>query len=293
MKRVLRTILVGGVLLVLLLVVKNSNAFEYPIKELGGCRDQRECRLFCEIPNHKAACWSWGVYSMKRAVLGESTPEEKLAPLDVTFPIAELGNCENLADCREFCASPSNKYSCRVYGQTHGLTNKQKIIDRAEEELGCTTQAECRAYCEIETNKDTCREFAKKYHLRRVSKARIIEYAKTDLGCDTYESCRIYCADSVHREECRDFAQKIGRSARRIIKTKGDCKTVDECRDFCEELPNECPNFPKTGRFDQKRIDDSLDDGEDETNETDETNQSQDDTVNDDGDEAGDSDLDQ
>ena len=59
--------------------VSAQSRLTYPIADLGYCRDAKECYLYCEIPENKAACWSYGKYKLGSDVLGVTTmsTEEK------------------------------------------------------------------------------------------------------------------------------------------------------------------------------------------------------------------------
>jgi len=87
----IRTLFVIFTLLTLIFWGKQRvSAYEFPIVELGNCRDVRECHLYCEIPSHKAACWSYSVYETV-SVLGDESPETKVSALGITFtPHANL-----------------------------------------------------------------------------------------------------------------------------------------------------------------------------------------------------------
>src|SRR3989338_7073877 len=86
-------------IILVIYVIRSQTAFGYqfPVPELGNCRDQKECFLYCQIPLHKPACWSYGVYATKENVLGETTVEESLSRLGIAFPVPELGNCANFS----------------------------------------------------------------------------------------------------------------------------------------------------------------------------------------------------
>ena len=40
------------------------------------------------------------------------TPEDEAQKHGITFPIAELGNCTNFSDCRNYCEDPVNRDTC-------------------------------------------------------------------------------------------------------------------------------------------------------------------------------------
>lgn len=186
--------------------VSSTSAYQFPIAELGNCRDQKECRIYCEVPDHKPACWSYAVYGVKENVLGIETPETKIALLGIRFPITELGNCENLSECKQYCDQSFNQSACRDFGNKNGLTNKEIIVSKAKEELPCATLDECKQFCEDETNRNQCQMFAKKYLLKKAKPSRT--------------------------------------NSKKILQGLG-CLTREECRKACEKNPSRCPFFPK------------------------------------------------
>ena len=116
-------------------------ATRYPIRDLGNCRNARECRFYCEIPENSPACWSYGKYVMNpdNRVLGETT-------INLTYPIADLGNCTDATNCFVYCNQPQNQGKCLQYAKSHGLVKEgtadsgkeipeAKIIEAAKTEL--------------------------------------------------------------------------------------------------------------------------------------------------------------
>lgn len=238
------------VIIGLLSLTRLVRAYEYPIPELGNCRDQKECHLYCEIPKNHAACWSYSVYGVQQ-VLGDETPEAAAANLGLTFPIAELGNCTTVSACKAYCTITQNQAACRAYGQAHGLTQKERLVERATEELGCTTKEECTTFCQEETNRDACEAFARRYHLKIAVKNRLVEAAKTELGCTTAQECRALCSLPENQSKCAAFAQRMGvvNSKREELveraKEQLGCTSFESCRAFCQEGVNQekCRNF--------------------------------------------------
>lgn len=262
--------------------VHAQGLLQYPIAELGYCRDAKECYLYCEIPEHTPACWSYGTYSLGPNVLGETTDsaedkhiEDEAKSRGVSFPIGELGNCANVSACRAYCEQPTNQQACSTFAKKHGFKNqesstgtvaKQKLLEYARTELGCETVDACRALCE--TDPIRCRQFASRYGEPKEQSrgdergGQLLEHAKTELGCTSIDACRKIC--ETDRERCKEFTQKYASerpdnavkqldSNRReqelktrfpnVPKDKKNCDTEESCRTYCEEHPNECRGF--------------------------------------------------
>ncbi len=237
--------------------VKSASAYSYPIRELGYCRDQKECHTYCEIGEHKPACWSYSVYSNN--VLGESTPEAQVSALGITFPITELGGCRSVAECKSYCTQAQNLQACQTFAENKGLKKQESIIAKAQEELGCQTREECQVFCSQAENKDACEAFAKKFHLKSEVKDKTIEMAKTELGCQTREECYKLCQQPQNLTKCQALSQKLKgnqtQQRERLIeraKQELGCTTFEACKAFCQDEANhdKCRNFGQAVRND-------------------------------------------
>lgn len=195
-----------------------QNAIVYPIPELGDCRDGKECYLYCAIPQNQPACWSYAKFKLGGSVLGENseTPEGKAQRLGITFPIAELGNCANVAQCKAFCENAANHETCMSFARKKGMQKDDANIRQMDEE----------------------------------KKQPLLEKAKTELGCTSVEACKALCEQN--KALCAVFAKKhiinkeVGGTSPNIRMENLGCKTEAECKALCLENPSKCPGFPKT-----------------------------------------------
>lgn len=221
-------------------------AVEYPISELGNCRNQRECHFYCEVPANKAACWSYKVYINAPTVLGDESPETKLAQLGITFPVPELGNCANVSACKAYCSNSANATVCRQFSQSHRQTLNEQLVVRAQEELGCTTQEECKSLCSLEENRSRCTQFAARWKIRNTVQNRLVTQAQSILGCASAQECKTFCLQDENKQKCADFATQMGLQVKQKLMEKVGCTTAEECRKLCEENPNRCPGYPNS-----------------------------------------------
>lgn len=247
-----KIIFISLLLFLSLFVGAKMYAYQFPITQLGDCRDSQECHLYCEVSEHKPACWSYSVYGVKENVLGDEAAETKLSTLGITFPISELGNCVNLSSCKAYCSLTQNLASCQTFAKSHGLTNKEKIVEKAQTELGCNSTTECQAFCDQETNQTACKAFAQKYHLKLQTKNKLIEAAQNQLGCASLTACRQFCALPENQDKCQQFAKQYGldtNSQREQLvataKERLGCTSFEDCREFCQTPENvdQCQNF--------------------------------------------------
>ncbi len=207
-------------------IANAQSRLQYPIAQLGYCRDAKECALYCDIPKNTPACWSYGKYTLGPQVLGATTvsDEEKKSmeaeakKRGISFPIADLGNCTGPVECRNFCEEPSNYQACMAFATKHGFSKepppgvdtkkKEELLGKAKTELGCTSMESCRQTCE--SNPTRCDQFARRHgvYQQPPEKAQLMEKAKTELGCTSMEACRQTCETDPDR--CREFAQRHG-----------------------------------------------------------------------------------
>ena len=246
-----------------------AQAVSYPIKELGDCRNAQECRYYCDTPENKPACWSYGKYILHKDVLGETTKKVTGKP-GIVFPIAELGNCTTARSCKAYCEQKENREACKSFGIRKGLIKqkdkekeKEGILIYAKKELGCRDQNSCRAFCEKTENRTKCEEFAKKRGLGQGQKAEmqkermssgsgIPSALKEKLGCDSKEACEKLCKQNP--EKCQryknDLEKKKMQDARLLEKKKlKTCATERECYQVCREHPEKCPGFLNQQKF--------------------------------------------
>jgi len=221
---------------------KPTNAYQYPIPDLGNCQNQKECHLYCEVPQNQPACWSYRVY--KTAVLGETSTGETLTQLGFTFPIPELGNCANRVECKDYCQDPTNMTACQSFSQNIRQTVNQRLQEKAKEELGCTTKETCRAFCSEEQNKSLCASFGRKWKIKTRVKTAVLNQARTTLGCQTLAECKTMCEDPANKDSCQNFGRAVGLKVRMTLKEKLGCTTNADCRKLCAENPNQCPGYP-------------------------------------------------
>ncbi|MBI3627933.1 MAG: hypothetical protein HY220_04310 [Candidatus Sungbacteria bacterium] len=196
-------------------------------------------------------------------------------PFDIKFPIAELGNCGSMAECKAFCDVAANAEACQSYAESHGLaprrTDNQSKIEEAIKNGGpggCTSKSACGAYCSDAGHRDECLAFAKAHNLIGQDEIQKIEKFKSKLdaqrigpgGCRGETACRAYCNDPAHADACLSFAEQNGlmdaseiQRAKKFIEliktgeTPGGCKSKEECMPYCQDPAHqdECIQFAK------------------------------------------------
>lgn len=210
----------------------------------------------------------------------KKSAEELIQETSIQYPIVELGNCKDQADCKLYCAKQENMIACATYGEKYGLISKEDLaktkefadILKGEGPGGCKAPDECKNYCGDISRINECVSFAQKHNLipqdqlqeaQKIMKA-LNEGAKLPGGCKDKNSCENYCKNIGNTEECLLFAEKAGfvspaevEQARKVLpfinrgETPGKCKTKQECESYCsgENNTTECVNFAEKAGF--------------------------------------------
>lgn len=159
-------------------------------------------------------------------------------PFAIEFPIAELGGCGSVQECKVFCDSPANGEACFAFAQSRGLVkgddvkkhdedkkfNEQRrtAIEKKGAPGGCTSEKSCKEFCSDPNNGDECLAFARKNQIRPKEE---LDQIESDLeqvktkekavragggpgGCSSRETCNAFCKTSANRQTCFDFAKE-------------------------------------------------------------------------------------
>ncbi|OHA65861.1 MAG: hypothetical protein A3D64_02800 [Candidatus Wildermuthbacteria bacterium RIFCSPHIGHO2_02_FULL_49_9] len=192
---------------------------------------------------------------------------------DIVFPVAELGNCQDEAECSAYCDDPANIDACLAFAEQHNLMPAEEIEKAkrfqsigAQGPGGCTTERECEAYCENVNNIEECLAFAEQHgfmeeeelqEAQRVAAA-LRAGAQLPGGCTSKDACEAYCEDPGNMRECIAFAEAAGfippeelKEAKQVLKAieagvpPPNCRGKAQCDVYCQEPSHmeECVNF--------------------------------------------------
>lgn len=197
------------------------------------------------------------------SVLAQQTPDELAKKYNITFPIVELGSCNNYGECREFCEDPVNRITCEAYARSKGFykpdalsERQEQILAAAKSELGCTDKASCESACQQQVNFDKCSTFAQKYgirggHTQDPAKQEVITRAREVLGCQSYQECQGFCHREENREKCDELAKQIGLRGGEVRRGPAGCTSPETCKAYCSDPNNfnECARGRERGQF--------------------------------------------
>ncbi|HSD99053.1 MAG TPA: hypothetical protein VLB73_05190 [Patescibacteria group bacterium] len=182
------------------------------------------------------------------------------APVHLSFPIAELGNCSSANSCKIYCDDPTHVDACVAYAKAHGFykqsdldTNQQNVLADAKTTLGCDSLASCRVYCQDSSHAEACSTFAQKHNLTGGTQTptnTTLEKAKEVLGCDSIDSCKALCSDSANKDKCSAFAKENGIHGGNQTVGPGGCTSDSSCKTFCSNPDN----FQTCQQFVQARV---------------------------------------
>ncbi|MBI2040366.1 hypothetical protein HYT18_04805 [Candidatus Microgenomates bacterium] len=183
-------------------------------------------------------------------VQAQESPEEIAQKYGVTFPVAELGNCGSIAECRTYCEDPVNATTCIDYAKAKGfyqedptVTDKDRILQQAKSILGCDSYDACQNYCEVPANYDRCDSFAKSQGIaggvvNDPSQSGILDQARSVLGCTSADLCKSFCEQEANRTRCAEFANTVGLHGGEQRVGPGGCNSEATCRTFCSDPAN-------------------------------------------------------
>jgi hypothetical protein len=159
------------------------------------------------------------------AMAQTSTDQSTTTPsLSITYPISELGNCQNQADCKKFCDDTKNTDACLAFAQANNLMSSDQVAAAkkfADSGMvgpgGCKGRTECNAYCSDTSHIEECITFAQNNGLMSEQKLQesqkvlaAIKAGAKPLGCNSQQECDGYCATAEHMEECINFGTEAG-----------------------------------------------------------------------------------
>ena len=245
-------------------------ATQFPIPELGNCKNAQECKAFCDKDQNIQSCVA---YAQAHGLMSQEQAQKAMA-----FAKAGSGpgGCNSMDTCEAYCESTDHLQECIAWADQHDMLPKnqieeaRKIADALKSGAtlpgGCTNKDSCEAYCEESAHMQECLAFADKANLipqdeldqaHKVLEA-LQSGAKLPGGCRNKDACEAYCKAPEHITACVDFAQQAGfiskedadmaRTMAPLImegKTPGKCTDKDSCEAYCSipDHQEECMNF--------------------------------------------------
>jgi len=191
-------------------------------------------------------------YANAQAIEEEEEMMQPVTEGSVTYPIEELGGCEDRVACREYCSQDENREACIDFATDHGFLGKNRAA-RIKEKLtvevpGVCEGIECKEACRLDENKDACLEVAEQRNLQHkgwLQRAKAIREG-IEGECSGAEECREYCSVEENFETCQAFAEENdlrspeeNTKLRRIHQlSEAFGVPANEMREYCSEEEN-------------------------------------------------------
>ncbi len=220
----------------------------------------------------------FGIIISAGIILNVQTFAQNGDDTNISYPIAELGNCKDKTDCKNFCDKPEHTNACLAFAQTNNLMSKEevaaakKMFSISKGPGGCTSKDTCEVYCDNIDHINECVAFAEKTGIipsKELEEAKKIK-AAIDSGvkpppCKSKKECDNYCSSGPDQmERCINFAktagfmnpeeeieaQKMITAFRRGIKPP-PCNGKEACDEYCSQDNHfeECINFAEAAGF--------------------------------------------
>jgi len=252
----------------------NKLNVQYPVAELGNCRDEAACRAYCDKTENIKLCLG---FAEKHNLM----PKEEI---EAARKFAALGRgpggCKTKESCDEFCGNILNIDECVSFAEKNGLMPKDELeeakkvqaaIKKGVKPPSCRNKKECDLYCESADHMEECLAFAEAAGFMEPKE---LEDAKKVLSavrkgvkpppCRGKEECDVYCGNPDNMEACLTFAEAAGfmtgqelEDSKKMLGAlrKGvkppKCRGKEECDIYCatEEHFEECANFAEAAGF--------------------------------------------
>ncbi len=251
------------------------NNIQYPIEELGNCKDKAACAFYCDEPENVKACLNFA----------EENNLMSKKELDVAKKFVEVGSkgpgdCKTKDACEAYCDDISHIDECISFAEENNLIPPQELEEAKKVQKAiasgvkpppCGNKKACDAYCESSNHMEECINFGEAAGFLQ---GKELEDAKKMLAaikrgvkappCKGKDACDAYCSDPQNMELCVNFAMEAGfmseqekADSQKMLEAikKGikppKCRGKEECDIYCsqEEHFEECTNFAEAAGY--------------------------------------------
>ncbi len=255
-----------GVFLSLSIISAANKDVVYPVAELGGCKNEQDCAVFCDKPENIKDCIAFA--EKNNLMSAEETARAK--------KFAEIGSgpggCATPAACENYCNDVSRIDECIGYAEKNGLMSEKDLKEARKVKTaldagakmpgGCKNKKDCDNYCNDSSHMEECITFAETAGFMSADELqeahKVLEAVRKGAKpppCRGKQECDAYCGEDNHFEECMVFAEAAGfmtpEEAQMARKTggkgPGGCKGKEECDAFCNDPNNQetCLGFAR------------------------------------------------
>lgn len=246
-----------------------TSDIQYPVAELGGCKNETDCRSYCDDTKNADVCFA---FAEKNNLM---SPEEiQTAKNFIKAGNKGPGNCSSKEECDKYCNDINNINECVSFAEKNGIMSGKELeeakkvqaaIAKGIKPPACSGKKDCDNYCNDSAHMEECIAFSKAAGMMSEQEQQDSEKMLAALkkgvkppACKGKEECDKYCNDSAHMEECMTFAiaagfmsaeeaqnsQKMIEAMKKGVKPPA-CKGKEECDKYCGDPAHteECINF--------------------------------------------------
>ncbi len=247
---------------------------QYPVKELGDCKDESACKSYCDNSENTKSCVN---FAEKNNLM--SKEEIALAKKFMAVGNKGPGGCNGKDECNNFCNDIAHINECVAFAEKNNLMSSgeleeakmiQAAIKKGVKPPSCKNKTECNTYCEDPSHMEECIAFGAEAGFiqgKELEDAQkmlaAIKKGATPPPCKGKEACDAYCSSPDNIEACMTFAQAAGlmspeeaqNSQKMIAAVKKGFKPPQcngkECDTYCAEDAHidECINFSIAAGF--------------------------------------------
>lgn len=275
---ILSILFVGSVIITGNILAQETSGLEniiYPVQELNNCKDEADCRAYCDLPENITTCVDFGETN---GLL--SKEEAALAKKFIAAGANGPGGCQSKNECETYCDNIANIDECIEFGEKNNMIPPEELeearkvqaaIKRGVKPPKCGSKSSCDIYCEAPENMEKCIAFGVEAGFiqgKELEDAqKMISAIKRGVRpppCRGKEACDVYCSSPDNMELCMNFAieagfmseQEIADSQKMLSAIKQgvkppNCRGKEECDAYCssEEHFDECTNFAEAAGF--------------------------------------------
>lgn len=184
--------------------------------------------------------------------------------IQISYPVAELGNCQNQEECKVYCNNKKHGEACIAFAEKNNLMAPQeiavarKMLAGEKGPGGCEDKDSCEIYCNDMSHMNECISYAEANSLippEELADAKKVQAAMArginPPACKDKKACDSYCESADHMEECMNFAIQAGfmdpkesEDAKKMLQAlkRGvkplPCKGKEACDQFCNKPEN-------------------------------------------------------
>ncbi len=240
------------------------------------CKGKEACDTYCQEPNNMETCMN---FAMEAGFMSEEEKANSQKMLVAIKKGAIPPKCKG-KECDVYCGEESHFEECLKFAEAAGFMNPEEAaMSRKTGGKGpgnCKGKEECDAFCNNLDNQETCFNFAKnngmipEEDLKRMEEGKqqfkqslsqapqaVLDCLNSQVGSDMLEKMK--SGNGMPPKDIGDkmqicFQQEMGQPKQGgpgeggMIPPAGQtgpggCKTLEECKSYCETNPQECQNF--------------------------------------------------